>query len=138
MLEEINNERENLRVVKLNTDDNPETAAAFEVLSIPTLILFKAGEPVKKVIGAYPKKRLEASSNRSSRPSVRAALDPPAGQPARGAPGARARRVGTASLEAQPLAAQPPAHPLRVVEGRRRDGPVGLEHAMRARAARPG
>ena len=60
VLEEINSERENLRVVKLNTDDNPETAAAFEVLSIPTLILFKAGEPVKKVIGAYPKKRLEA------------------------------------------------------------------------------
>ncbi len=60
VLEEINSERENLRVVKLNTDDNPETAAAFEVLSIPTLIVFKAGEPVKKVIGAYPKKRLEA------------------------------------------------------------------------------
>jgi thioredoxin 1 len=60
VLEEINNERDNLRVVKLNTDDNPETAAAFEVLSIPTLILFKSGEPVKKVIGAYPKKRLEA------------------------------------------------------------------------------
>ena len=60
VLEEINSERENLRIVKLNTDENPETAAAFEVLSIPTLILFKAGAPVKKVIGAYPKKRLEA------------------------------------------------------------------------------
>jgi thioredoxin 1 len=60
VLEEINNEREDLRIVKLNVDDNQQTAARFEVLSIPTMILFKAGQPVKKVIGAYPKKRLEA------------------------------------------------------------------------------
>ena len=60
VLEEINAERENLRVVKLNVDENQQTAAQYEVLSIPTMILFKAGEPVKKVIGAYPKKRLEA------------------------------------------------------------------------------
>jgi len=60
VLEEINNEREDLRIVKLNIDDNQQTAAQFEVLSIPTMILFKAGQPVKKVIGAYPKKRLEA------------------------------------------------------------------------------
>jgi thioredoxin 1 len=60
VLEEIAGEREDLRVVKLNVDENQQTAAAFEVLSIPTLILFKAGQPVKKVIGAYPKKRLEA------------------------------------------------------------------------------
>jgi len=59
VLEEINNEREDLRIVKLNVDENQQTAANFEVLSIPTLILFKAGEPVKKVIGAYPKRRLE-------------------------------------------------------------------------------
>ncbi len=60
VLEEINSEREDLRIVKLNVDDNQQTAAKFEVLSIPTMILFKAGQPVKKVIGAYPKKRLEA------------------------------------------------------------------------------
>jgi thioredoxin 1 len=59
VLEEMNNEREDLTVVKLNVDENQQTAANFEVLSIPTLILFKAGEPVKKVIGAYPKRRLE-------------------------------------------------------------------------------
>jgi thioredoxin 1 len=59
VLEEINNERDDLRVVKLNVDENQQTAANFEVLSIPTLILFKAGAPVKKVIGAYPKRRLE-------------------------------------------------------------------------------
>ena len=60
VLEEINNERDDLRIVKLNIDDNQQTAAQFEVLSIPTMILFKAGQPVKKVIGAYPKRRLEA------------------------------------------------------------------------------
>jgi thioredoxin 1 len=61
VLEEIAAERgEELRIVKLNVDENQQTAAAFEVLSIPTLILFKGGQPVKKVIGAYPKKKLEA------------------------------------------------------------------------------
>jgi thioredoxin 1 len=60
VLEEINAEREDLRVVKLNTDDNPQTAANYEVLSIPTLILFRDGQIAKKVIGAMPKKRLEA------------------------------------------------------------------------------
>jgi thioredoxin 1 len=60
VLEEMASERENLRVVKLNVDENQQTAAQFEVLSIPTLILFRNGQVAKKVIGAYPKKRLEA------------------------------------------------------------------------------
>jgi thioredoxin 1 len=60
VLEEIASERENLRVVKLNVDENQQTAAKFEVLSIPTLILFKDGAVAKKVVGAYPKKKLEA------------------------------------------------------------------------------
>jgi thioredoxin 1 len=60
ILEEIAAERADLRIVKLNIDDNQQTAAAFDVLSIPTMILFRGGEPVKKVIGAYPKKKLEA------------------------------------------------------------------------------
>jgi thioredoxin 1 len=60
VLEEIANERPDLRVVKLNVDENQQTAASFDVLSIPTLILFRDGQAVKKVIGAYPKKRLEA------------------------------------------------------------------------------
>jgi len=60
VLEEIAGEREDLRIAKLNVDDNQQTAASFEVLSIPTLILFRNGQPVKKVIGAYPKKKLEA------------------------------------------------------------------------------
>ncbi len=60
VLEEIAKERPELTIVKLNVDDNQQTAANYEVLSIPTLILFRGGEPVKKVIGAYPKKKLEA------------------------------------------------------------------------------
>ena len=60
VLEEIAKERSDLTVVKLNVDDNQQTAANYDVLSIPTLILFRGGQPVKKVIGAYPKKKLEA------------------------------------------------------------------------------
>ena len=57
-LEEINDERDDLRVVKLNVDENQQTAARYQVLSIPTLILFKGGEPVHQIIGAMPKSRL--------------------------------------------------------------------------------
>jgi thioredoxin 1 len=57
-LEEIAAEREDLRIVKLNVDDNQVTAARYDVMSIPTLILFKNGEPAHKIIGALPKSRL--------------------------------------------------------------------------------
>ncbi|HVW18089.1 MAG TPA: thioredoxin [Solirubrobacteraceae bacterium] len=61
VLEEIAAERaEDLRVVKLNIDENQQTAAAFGVLSIPTMILFKNGAEAKRVVGAYPKKKIEA------------------------------------------------------------------------------
>jgi thioredoxin 1 len=60
ILEEIAAEREDLRIVSLNTDENQQTAAQFEVLSIPTLILFKDGAEAKRVIGAMPKRRLES------------------------------------------------------------------------------
>ena len=61
VLEQIADERgEELKIVKLNVDENQHTAARFEVLSIPTLILFKGGQEAKKVIGAYPKRKLEA------------------------------------------------------------------------------
>ncbi len=59
-LEEINEEREDLRVVKLNVDDNQATAARYQVMSIPTLIVFKNGEPAKRIVGALPKSRLVA------------------------------------------------------------------------------
>jgi thioredoxin 1 len=61
VVEEIAKERgEALKVVKMNIDENNETAIAYNVLSIPTLMVFNHGEVAKTVIGAYPKKRLEA------------------------------------------------------------------------------
>jgi thioredoxin 1 len=60
ILEAINDEREDLRVVKLNVDENQATAIRYEVLSIPTMILFKDGQIAKKLIGAQPKARIEA------------------------------------------------------------------------------
>ena len=59
-LEEINSEREDLRVVKLNIDDNMQTAAQYQVMAIPTMILFRNGQEAKRIQGALPKKRLEA------------------------------------------------------------------------------
>jgi thioredoxin 1 len=60
VLEEIDAERGDLKIVSINTDENQETTARYQVLSIPTLILFKDGEIIKKVIGALPKRRIEA------------------------------------------------------------------------------
>jgi thioredoxin 1 len=60
VLEEMNAEREDLRVVKLNVDENQQTAVKYEVLSIPTMIMFRDGQLVKKLIGAQPKARIEA------------------------------------------------------------------------------
>jgi thioredoxin 1 len=59
ILEEIAVEQAGkLRVGKVNVDDNLGVASRFEVQSIPTLILFKEGEPQVRVIGAKPKGRL--------------------------------------------------------------------------------
>jgi thioredoxin 1 len=60
VLEEINEERDDVKIISLNIDENPQTAARYEVLSIPTMILFKDGEMVKKIVGAMPKRRLLA------------------------------------------------------------------------------
>jgi thioredoxin 1 len=61
VVEEIAEERAGqLKVVKLNTDENQNTAITYNVMSIPTLILFRNGQPAKTVIGAYPKRKLDA------------------------------------------------------------------------------
>jgi len=58
-LEEIAEEQsDSLRIVKLNVDENQQTAAQYGVMSIPTLIVFKNGEAAKTIVGALPKKRL--------------------------------------------------------------------------------
>ena len=59
ILEEIATEHAGkLRIGKLNVDDNPDVARRFEVMAIPTLIVFKDGEPKKRLIGAKGKGQL--------------------------------------------------------------------------------
>ncbi|MET9910249.1 thioredoxin family protein [Streptomyces sp. NPDC002144] len=53
-------EGERLKVVQLDVDTNPETTNAYKVLSMPTFMVFRAGEPVKAMVGARPKRRLLA------------------------------------------------------------------------------
>ena len=60
VLEQIDAERADVRVVKLNVDENQQTAAAFGVMSIPTMILFKNGQAIHQIIGAQPKPRIES------------------------------------------------------------------------------
>src|SRR5688500_14597985 len=80
-LEELNNERQDIRVVQRDVADNRLTPAPDGVTWIPTLILSKGGQEAKKIIGALPKKRLEqglepvlawrfSTPIRSSRPSI--------------------------------------------------------------------
>ncbi len=47
-----------LKIGKLNVDDNPDIARRFDVMSIPTLILFKDGQPAKRMVGAKGKNQL--------------------------------------------------------------------------------
>ena len=54
ILDEISNER-GLWVGKLNVDENPIKSAEYSVHSIPYMVLFKSGQPVKKITGAQPK-----------------------------------------------------------------------------------
>ena len=58
-LEELAPERPDLKFVKLDTDENPQTAARYGVMSMPTLIAFRNGTPVLQLVGARPKRRLE-------------------------------------------------------------------------------
>ncbi len=47
-----------VKVVKLNTDDNPDVASQYGIRSIPTLMLFQAGQPIDRVVGAVSKATL--------------------------------------------------------------------------------
>jgi thioredoxin 1 len=58
VLEEIADEHDSITIGKLNIDQHPMPAAKLDVMSIPTLILFKDGVEKKRIVGAAPKHRL--------------------------------------------------------------------------------
>jgi thioredoxin 1 len=58
VLEELADEQDGFDIGKLNVDHNPQAAAAHDVMSIPTLILFKDGVEKKRIVGAAPKHKL--------------------------------------------------------------------------------
>jgi thioredoxin 1 len=61
ILDQIASEHsDKITVVKLNVDDNPQTAAKYQITSIPAMKVYQGGEVVKTVIGAKPKPALEA------------------------------------------------------------------------------
>jgi len=59
VLDQMAQERSDLKIVKLNIDEEPAVAQRYGVMSIPTLILFKGGEPAAAAVGAMPKSMLE-------------------------------------------------------------------------------
>ena len=60
-LEELQSEREDIRVVKLNVDDNPVAASQYSVFSIPTVMLFAGGELKETLVGARPAAHFRAA-----------------------------------------------------------------------------
>ncbi len=64
MLEQLAGERPDVRFGKLNVDENPRTAAAFGVQSIPLLVFFRDGNEAGRVVGAVPKPQIEAAIQR--------------------------------------------------------------------------
>ena len=58
VLEEIANERSDVKVCKINVDEEPELAGRYNVMSIPTLLVMKDGQVVKQAVGARPKSQI--------------------------------------------------------------------------------
>jgi thioredoxin 1 len=60
VLEQIAAERDDLEIVKLNYDEQPAIGQRYGVMGLPTMLLFRDGEPVRTIVGAKPKARLLA------------------------------------------------------------------------------
>ncbi|MEU3642041.1 thioredoxin [Lentzea sp. NPDC034063] len=60
VLDEIDRERDDLTVLKINADENTATARDYQVMSLPTMLLFRDGVPIRQIVGARPKGRLLA------------------------------------------------------------------------------
>lgn len=60
VIEELENELPNVRIGKVNVDEEPELASRFGVMSIPTVIVFKNGEEERRSVGLVPKQTLAA------------------------------------------------------------------------------
>ena len=58
ILEEIANERSDVKVCKINVDEEPELAGRYNVMSIPTLLVVKEGQVVNQAVGARPKSQI--------------------------------------------------------------------------------
>ena len=58
ILDELANENKEIKVVKLNVDEEPELAEQYNIMSIPTIIIFKQGKPAKQLVGLTPKEEL--------------------------------------------------------------------------------
>ena len=58
VVDEIAAERSDIKVGKVNVDEQPELAGAFQVMSIPTLVVMKDGQVVRQVVGARPKQQI--------------------------------------------------------------------------------
>ncbi|WP_434445079.1 thioredoxin [Lentzea sp. E54] len=60
VLDEIDRERGDLTVLKINADENTASARDYQVMSLPTMLLFRDGVPIRQIVGARPKARLLA------------------------------------------------------------------------------
>ncbi|TDV39827.1 thioredoxin [Actinophytocola oryzae] len=69
VLEQIARERADVEIVKLNYDEEPEVGQRYGVMGLPTMLLFRDGEPVRSFVGARPKSRLLAELDDALRPA---------------------------------------------------------------------
>jgi len=60
LVEEIGEENDNIKVGKINVDEQPELSSYFNIMSIPTLVVFKDGKPVQAAVGSRPKAEILA------------------------------------------------------------------------------